>query len=245
MRTYKLTIAYDGSKYQGWQKQGNTSLTIQGMLESVVEKVVGYYVPVNGSGRTDRGVHAKGQTASIVLAGMIDTHEFMCNINEQLPSDIQILQVDLVKNGFHARLGAKGKCYEYWLDLREKPEVFTRKYTYHFPKKLQISEMKKAVSFLVGEHDFKAFTDKKDEKSTIRCIYDIKIEEYGSKIKIEYKGNGFMYHMIRIITGTLLEVGDGRRKPEEVCTILESKKRGNAGFLVPARGLFLKEVYYE
>ena len=134
--------------------------------------------------------------------------------------------------------------YEYWIDMREKPDVFMRKYTYHYPKELNIEAMQRAADDLIGRYDFAAFTDKKEEKSTIRTIYAIIVEVQGDKLRIEYRGSGFMYHMVRILTGTLLEVGDGRRTPESVKAALAGRDRADAGFLAPARGLTLKEVYY-
>lgn len=244
MRTYKLTIAYDGSRYQGWQRQSNTDKTVQGLLEQAASEAAGYPVEVQGSGRTDGGVHAKGQTASVILRGKVQESEFLQNMNRLLPLDIRVIEMELVKNGFHARLSAVGKCYEYWIDMREKPDVFMRKYTYHYPKELNIEAMQRAADDLIGRYDFAAFTDKKEEKSTIRTIYAIIVEVQGDKLRIEYRGSGFMYHMVRILTGTLLEVGDGRRTPESVKAALAGRDRADAGFLAPARGLALKEVYY-
>lgn len=269
MRTYKLTIAYDGSRYQGWQRQPDTNLTVQGMLERTISDLKGYPVEVNGSGRTDGGVHAQAQTASIILSGKVEEELFREELNRALPEDIRVREVKLVKNGFHARYSAKGKCYEYAVDTREKADVFTRKYAYHFPEKLDIPSMEKAAELLVGKHDFAAFTDRNEDQSTVRTIYEIRIEAekknpderenqpgtadagrlnkigmQGSKIKIIYKGNGFMYHMVRILTGTLLEVGTGKRSPESMIELLERGERQQAGFLAPACGLSLKEVYY-
>lgn len=244
MRTYKMTIVYDGTRYQGWQRQKTTGCTIQGIVEEAVNKIAGYPVEIDGSGRTDGGVHAKGQTASLTLSGKVDEEQFRKGMNELLPEDIRVKEMLLMKNGYHARLNAKGKRYEYFIDTREKPDVFARKYCYHFPYELNVAAMEEAAGYLIGKHDFAGFTDKKDEKSTIRTIYDIIIEKQGSKIRIEYYGTGFLYHMVRILTGTLLDVGTGQKKPEEVLTILEEKKREYAGFLAPAMGLFLKEVYY-
>lgn len=244
MRTYKMTIVYDGTRYQGWQRQKNTGQTIQKVLEETIGKVAGYQVEVNGSGRTDGGVHAKGQTASMTLSGKVDEEAFRARVNGLLPEDIRVKELLLMKNGFHARLNAKGKRYEYFIDTREKPDVFTRKYCCHYPCKLDVPAMEKAAGYLLGKHDFTGFTDKKDEKSTIRTIYDIIIEEQDSKIRIEYYGTGFLYHMVRILTGTLLDVGTGKKRAEEVAVILEEGKRECAGFLAPAKGLFLKEVYY-
>lgn len=245
MRTYKLTVSYEGTRYQGWQRQNNTPDTIQEVLEQAVEKTVGYPVSLDASGRTDAGVHAKGQTASIVLRGKIDEVAFISKINEILPEDIQVTEIRLMKNGFHARHNARGKCYEYRIDCREKQDVFARKITCHYPEQLDTVRMREAAAVLEGRHDFGAFTDKKDEKSTIRTICGIIIEEQGEKIRIEYRGTGFMYHMVRILTGSLLEVGTGKKTVEDVKRALKSGKRDDAGFLAPAKGLTLKEVYYE
>lgn len=244
MRTYKLSVAYDGTRYQGWQRQPDTDLTVQGMLERAISAMQGYSVEVNGSGRTDGGVHAQAQTASIVLSGKIEGDAFREELNQRLPEDIRVTQVQLVKNGFHARYSAKGKCYEYTVDLREKADVFARKYAYHFPGELDIPAMEKAAEYLTGKHDFAAFTDRNEDQSTVRTIYNIQIEVQGSKVHMVYEGNGFMYHMIRILTGTLLEVGTGKRAPENMMTLLERGERWRAGFLAPACGLSLKEVYY-
>ena len=157
MRTYKLTITYDGSKYQGWQRQINTDLTIQGILERTIGMYVGYNVEINGSGRTDAGVHAQGQVSSLVLRGQVDMHEFMTTINRHLPEDIKIAKMELMKNGFHARHNAQGKRYEYYLDTREKPDVFTRRYSFHYPHELNVEAMEKAAAYLIGTHEFDSF----------------------------------------------------------------------------------------
>lgn len=244
MRTYKLTIAYDGTAYQGWQRQTNTENTLQGTLERTISSVAGYPVEIDGSGRTDAGVHANGQTATVVLSGRVEDGFFTEKINSRLPEDIRILDAELVRNGFHARKSAVGKRYIYQLDLAEKPDVFTRRYTYHFPQRLDLDAMRKAAQLLIGTYEFAGYTDKKDEKSTKRTIYAIMICGQGSKVSIQYEGTGFLYHMVRILTGTLLEVGTGARSIESVKEPLKSKDRSQAGFLAPARGLFLDEVYY-
>ena len=245
MRTYKLTIAYDGTRYQGWQRQANTDRTIQGILEQTISEQAGFAVEVNGSGRTDAGVHAKGQTASIVLLGQAEEGFFTDRVNEVLPKDIRILDARLVKNGFHARKSATGKQYEYRIDTGEKPDVFTRRYAYHFPQKPDIERMRQAAVYLKGTHDFAGYTDKKDDKSTKRTIYDIMDSGQGSRVVLTYDGTGFLYHMVRILTGTLLEVGTYQRTPESVRDALDTKDRSRAGFLAPARGLFLREVRYD
>lgn len=245
MRTYKLTIAYDGTRYKGWQRQPDTELTIQGTLERAIRDLKGYPVEVNGSGRTDGGVHAQAQTASIRLSGKVDEEAFCRELNEKLPEDIQVLGAELVKNGFHARYSASGKQYLYTVDTGEKADVFTRKYCFHYPEHLDIRAMAKAAGYFIGKHDFAAFTDRNEDQSTIRTIYDIRIEEQGNQVKIFYEGNGFMYHMVRILTGTLLEAGTGKRTLEETAALLEGGERWQAGFLAPACGLMLKEVYYD
>ena len=245
MRTYKLTIAYDGTRYQGWQRQTNTDQTIQGILERAIRELTGYEAEVNGSGRTDAGVHARGQTASIVLPGRLEEGFFTDKINRSLPEDIRILDAQLVKNGFHARKSAVGKAYEYYIDTGEKTDVFTRRYCYHFPRELDFEQMRRAAGYLTGTHEFQAYTDKKDGTSTKRTIYDIIVSGQGGRVAVEYRGTGFLYHMVRILTGTLLEAGTHQRTAESVRDALRAKDRGLAGFLAPAGGLFLKEVWYE
>ncbi len=244
MRNYKMILSYDGSNYKGWQRLANEPLTIQGIIEKAISNRVGYDVTIDGSGRTDAGVHAKGQVANVKLSGLVELEEFQKDLNDLLPKDIQINAVELVKNGFHSRLNAKGKFYSYSIDLREKPCVFTRKYTYHFGQNIDIERMKQASTYLVGTHDFSAFCDKKDEKSAIRTIHGINFVMKRDQLILEYFGNGFLNHMVRIVTGTLLEVGSNQKEVNQVKSILESRVRANAGFAAPARGLCLEEVYY-
>ena len=244
MRTYKLTVAYDGTCYQGWQRQSNTDQTIQGILEQTISGASGYSVEVNGSGRTDAGVHASGQTASVVLHGLTEEIFFTEEINRMLPGDIRILNAELVKNGFHVRKSAIGKLYEYRIDTGKKPDVFQRRYCYHFPHALDLEARRNAAGYLTGTHEYAAYTDKKDEKSTKRTIYDIMVSGQGGSVSIRYNGTGFLYHMVRILTGTLLEAGIHERTPESVLEALQMKERGRSGFLAPARGLFLREVRY-
>jgi len=244
MRTYKITLSYDGSRYQGWQRQANTDNTIQYIMERSISSIVGYRVKVNGSGRTDAGVHARGQVASVEVSRLYDSEELLAQINSSLPEDIRVVDLELVPNGFHARKSAKGKKYEYYIDCREKPDVFSRRYCYHYPRKLDITAMSKAVKYLIGYKDFAGFTDAKDTKNAKRRVLNIKIINNGEKVRITYYGNGFLYHMIRIMTGTLLEIGTGEREPASIVEILETGDRSKAGFLAPARGLFLRRVYY-
>ena len=260
MRTYKLTIAYDGTNYQGWQRQSDTDRTIQGILEETLENCIGYQVQIDGSGRTDAGVHASGQTASVVLPGKVDTALFTEKMNGCLPPDIRILDVELVKNGFHARKSAVGKVYEYRIDTGIKQDVFTRKYSGHFPGEPDLARMREAAGYLTGTHFFAGYTDKKDNRSVRRTIYSIMIRDErkdflpcgksdqignGNCVVIRYDGTGFLYHMVRILTGTLLEVGMRERTAESVKEALLTGDRSKAGFLAPAGGLFLREVRYE
>lgn len=244
MRNYKLTVIYDGSRYQGWQRQTTTDNTIQYILERTLGRIVGYQVHVDGSGRTDAGVHARGQVASVRLQNIYDVEDLKDALNRALPEDIRIQRVEPTKSNFHARKSAKGKKYEYYIDCREKPDVFSRKYCYHYPDKLDIRAMRKAVDYLIGTRDFASFTDNKETKDTVRRILNIKVECSGEKIRITYYGNGFLYHMARILTGTLIEIGAGQRSAEDLPAVLAARDRSQAGFLAPAKGLFLRKVYY-
>ena len=255
-----MTIAYDGSRYQGWQRQATTDNTIQYIMEWSLGRIVGYRVQVDGSGRTDSGVHARGQVASVKLSGLYEPDELKAALNRYLPEDIRVelkaalnrylpedirvLKVELVKNNFHARKSAKGKKYEYYIDCREKPDVFSRRYCYHYPEKLDIEAMRDAVKYLIGVKNFASFTDNKETNDTVRRIYNIKIVRSGEKVRITYYGSGFLYHMVRILTGTLIEIGTGRRDASKLPVVIAAEDRSLAGFLAPARGLFLRKVYY-
>lgn len=244
MRTYRLTIAYDGTAYQGWQKQSNTDRTIQGILEKALSERMGFAVSIDGSGRTDAGVHALGQTASVRLPGAAAPDFFTVELNRMLPPDIRIRDACLMKNGFHARKSAVGKAYEYHIDTAAKPNVFTRRYCAHFPHPLDTDAMRRTAVLLTGTHEYAGYTDKKDDRSTLRTVSDIRITAQGSRIVIGYEGSGFLYHMVRILTGTLIEAGVRQRTPESAEEVLYTKDRKQAGFLAPAQGLFLREVYY-
>ncbi len=249
---YKLLIQYDGTKLNGWQKQGNTENTIQGKLEAILERMYGEYVEVHGSGRTDAGVHALGQVANFhVPTGAQGTNkkysveEIKKTLNEYLSKDIRVLKVETADERFHARLTAKGKTYEYRIDNGEIANVFQRKLTMREELPLDLESMRQAAACFMGTHDFKTFcANKKMKKSTVRTIYSIDIEEKEGIVSIRYTGNGFLYNMVRILTGTLIEVGRGKRKPEEMTGILDAMDRGAAGFTAPAQGLFLVEVEY-
>lgn len=242
---YRLLLQYDGTKLNGWQKQGNTDNTIQGKLEMILERMYGETIEIHGSGRTDAGVHALGQTANFHAPAKFSEKEIREILNEYLSKDIRVLKVDTVEERFHARLTAKGKTYEYRIDHGEVADPFTRKYTMREELPLNLDAMKAAAEYLLGTHDFKSFcANKKMKKSTVRTITKILMEEKQGLLTIRYTGNGFLYNMVRILTGTLIEVGRGKRSPEEMKEIIEAKDRGAAGFTAPAQGLFLVEVTY-
>ena len=244
MKNYKLTCVYDGSRYKGWQRLGDDSKTIQETLESAIKKVLEYKVEIHGSGRTDAGVHANGQVFHMKLPFLLED-DFCFRINSELPEDIRIVNVVPAKGGFHARYDAVEKVYSYRVDTSEKPSVFRYKYEYHFPFKLDVEKMRKAAKYLVGTHDFSAFTDDKSEgKDKERTLFDITIVNQDGRFQFVYRGDGFLQHMVRIMTGTLLEVGRGDSELEDLPRILKGKCRAEAGFLVPAKGLFLEEVKY-
>lgn len=242
---YKMILSYDGSRYNGWQKQGNTSNTIQQKLENIISDVVKEKVEVFGSGRTDAGVHAWAQTANFHTKCSEKPDTIFYYINKALPDDIALLSLQEVDNRFHARLNAKGKKYIYRIWNSSISPVFDRKYVFINENDLNIEEMKKASQYLLGEHDFKNFcSNKRMKKSTIRYIHSIEIIKKQQEIQIVFIGNGFLYHMVRILTGTLIEVAEGKRTAQSVCDIFEAPNRESAGFTAPAKGLVLAETIY-
>lgn len=245
---YRLTFMYDGGRYQGWQSQKGR-LTIEGTMEEVIEKILGVEkVKLIASGRTDAGVHAYGQVANFHLWDkdkIQDLEEFRECLNLKLPEDIRVICVEEVAEGFHSRYDAVGKTYCYKIDTGERPGVFSRRYAYGFCEKLNLEEMKRAIPYLLGKKDFRAFSsEKRKDKDTVRWLKEIVIEEKNSMIYIFFKGEGFLYHMVRILTGTLIEIGTEKKRVEELPDIFESKNRFRAGFMAPAHGLFLVEVEY-
>jgi len=254
-----MILQYEGTRYQGWQKQTSTQNTIQGKLEDILTRMAGYSVEVHGAGRTDAGVHALFQVADFQLKG----HSNRCSetlkdiekkdlprailnyVNQYLPEDIRLSSVEEVPERFHSRLNAKEKIYCYRIHNALVADVFTRRYTYYFPQYLNIEAMREAAVQLCGTHDYQSFcTKKKLKKSTVRTIYDIEIKKVSNEIQFIYRGNGFLYHMVRILTGTLLQVGIGKLKATDMQEILEAKSREKAGELVPGCGLTLVEVRY-
>ena len=243
MKRIGLVVAYDGTNYCGWQTQPN-GITVQGILNDTLSELLGEKIETIGASRTDAGVHAMGNVAVFDTDTRIPGEKISYALNQRLPEDIRIVKVELAKNGFHARKSAKGKKYEYYIDCREKPDVFSRRYCYHYPEKLDIEAMRDATRYLIGPKNFTSFTDDKECKDPVRKITNIKIVRSGEKVRITYYGTGFLYHMVRILTGTLLEIGAGKRDASMLPVVIAAEDRSLAGFLAPARGLFLRKVYY-
>ena len=244
---YKMILQYEGTRYDGWQKQKNTDRTIQGKLEQVLSRLTGETVEVQGAGRTDAGVHALGQVASFHMNTEMTEGELSDCLNRYLPEDIAVISLQQAPPRFHARLNAAWKTYRYRLSFGKQKPVFDRKLVYHIDQKPDFGAMEKAARLLEGTHDFRAFcANKHMKKSTVRTLYKITIctgpEE--NRASVLFYGDGFLYHMVRILMGTLLEIGTGKRKPEDVPEILESRDRVRAGFTAPASGLFLENVKY-
>ena len=241
----KLTIQYDGTRYDGWQRQGNTDNTLQGRLEGVLSRMVGKPVEIQGAGRTDAGVHARGQVASVHLPEGYTPQEVQNYLNRYLPEDVAVVDVVEVGERFHARLSATGKEYRYHIRMGSVPDVFARKYQYRVEEPLDIHAMERAAQYLTGKHDFRSFCgNRRFKKSTVREVFHIGVEVCGSDLTLIYRGDGFLYNMVRILTGTLLEVGLGQRTPESMVDILEARERTAAGKTAPAQGLVLQQVFY-
>lgn len=246
MRNYKLTIQYDGSRYSGWQIQRNTGNTIQGKIQAVLSQLDGSSVEIHGSGRTDTGVHAKGQVANVRLTSSLDCKQILDYCAMHLPRDIAVISVEEADPRFHARLSASSKRYTYHIWNSQVPNVFIRKFSYQVAEPLDWNAMQEAAQYFLGTHDFRSFCGfRRFKKSTIRTIYDIEFTQNENNLFISYEGDGFLNLMVRILTGTLIEVGLGRRLPKEMISILSAKDRSAAGFTAPPEGLCLDEVFYE
>lgn len=245
MRNIRLLLQYEGTRYQGWQRQTSSDNTIQGKIETLLSKMCQEPIEISASGRTDAGVHAMGQVANFHTNSEMSTEEMLAYCNRYLPEDIAVVEVSEAAPRFHSRLNACGKCYCYRVINSDIPNVFWRRFAQEVPEKLDEDVMRRAAELLLGEHDFKSFTSaKKGKKSTVRRIDEISIVREGNLLSFTFVGNGFLHHMIRILMGTLLEVGMGKRTPESMTDILEACNRETAGPLVPAKGLTLMKVYY-
>jgi tRNA pseudouridine38-40 synthase len=246
MRNIKLTIEYDGTNYQGWQKQKDIDVkTIQETLERAISLLTNEEIKVQGSSRTDAGVHAKGFIANFKTTTNIPEAKYREAINFRLPNDIAIIKSEEVEEDFNARYNAKGKTYSYTIINREIYPSIGRQYMYHVKKPLNIEAMKEACKHFLGTKDFISFMSSGSSvKTTIRTIEDLHIEKDNDIIKIYVTGDGFLYNMVRIIVGTLIMVGRDSIKPENVKDIIEAKDRKKAGICVPAQGLTLEKVFY-
>jgi len=245
MRNIKLTIEYDGKDFNGWQKQPN-KLNIQGTIEKAIQEITGEEIELNASGRTDSGVHALGQVANFKTNSKLELDKFPIAINSKIKKSIIIKSAEEVDAKFHSRLTGKKKTYRYIINNSKYGTAIYRNLETHIPIKLDVENMKKAIKYFEGEHDFKAFkASGTSSKSSIRTIYKAEIiEKENERIYIELTGNGFLYNMVRIIAGTLVEVGLGKILPEEIPNIIKSEKREKAGKTLPPQGLYLVKVEY-
>ena len=262
MKNYRLTLCYDGSRYSGWQKQGNTGNTIQEKIEALLTRLLGQPVEIAGCGRTDAGVHARRQVCSFRAQTDMDCGELLARLRQYLPEDIGALTLEEAPPRFHARLSCTEKSYLYriWnsgapnvferkylyrIWNSDAPNVFERKYLYRYPGVLDTDAMRRAAQALIGEHDFTAFCSNRHmKKSAVRTLKSIEIDRQGDELRSLLTGHGFLYNKPRNIVGTLLEAGRGERDAENVAAALQSRDRKNAGFTAPAQGLCLWDVRY-
>ena len=235
MPNFCMTLSYDGTRYNGWQRQGNTPDTVQGRLETALSALLEQPVEVAGSGRTDAGVHARMQTASFRAKTDLPAPELLRRLRAQLPGDIGVLTLAEAGPRFHARLSCCGKTYVYRVWNSDTPNVFERRYVYALPQPLDTAAMQRAAALLCGRHM---------KKSAVRTVDAITVERLGDEVRLSFSGEGFLYHMVRILTGTLLEVGLGQRDAGTMADILAARDRAAAGPTAPARGLILWETRY-
>jgi tRNA pseudouridine38-40 synthase len=245
MNRYKCIISYDGSGYSGYQVQPNKR-TVQSQIEAVLAKIhKGSHVRISASGRTDAGVHAKGQVIHFDSPLSLLEEKWGLALNSMLPEDISVLAVEKVDPAFHARFDAEGKEYRYFLYQSPKRDPFQRNYAFHYPYPLNLEDMREAYKYLLGTHDFSSFCSARTEvEDKVRTIETIEITQEDERVCFRFIGNGFLYNMVRILVGTLLEVGSGKRKPKDIMEILEKKDRSYAGKTAPGQGLYLWKVYY-
>ncbi len=244
MRNIRLDICYDGTRYNGWQRQSGNDNTIQGKLETALSRILGEPIEISGSGRTDTGVHARGQVANFHTNAAMDCAELLTQLRRYLPEDIGIYSCKEVSPRFHAQLNALEKTYQYRLWDSEAPCVFERRYVAQVEGSMDLNRMQAAAQLFLGTHDFSAFcANKKMKKSTVRTIKSFTVERVGNEMVFTVTGNGFLHNMVRILVGTLIEVGRGERRADSIPGLFGGK-REDAGFLAPAKGLCLMEVRY-
>ena len=245
MRTYKLTISYDGSRYQGWQRQATTDNTIQFVLEWSIGKLVGYRVHVDGAGRTDAGVHARGQVVNFFTDGTIPIERVAYAANRLLPEDIVITKAEEAAKDFSALHCVRSKIYQYKVYQSPVANPFMARYFWHVNKDLNLENMQKALKYIEGEHDFSSFRSVGgNDTSPVREIYEASCRQEGNIFVFKFWGSGFLYHMVRNIMGLMVNIGLGRVDKDEVPKIIAAKNRALAGKMAPANGLYLYKVYY-
>ena len=244
MRNLRLDICYDGTRYRGFQRLPNTENTIQGKLERTLSRILDEEIQISGSGRTDAGVHALGQVVNFHCSSHMPCEQILTELRRYLPEDIGVYLLKDVSPRFHARLNAKEKMYRYRIWNSLDPCVFERRFVTVLPEELDIEAMKKAAGLLEGTHDYSAFCNNKHfKKSTVRAVRSIQIIQRGNELQFLVTGNGFLHGMVRILVGTLVEVGQGKRSAESV-ELLFGSSRAEAGMLMPPEGLCLMEVIY-
>jgi tRNA pseudouridine38-40 synthase len=244
LQNYMIVISYDGTSYHGYQFQKN-AITVQEVLEKSIKKLYSQMIRVEVAGRTDTGAHARGQVVNFFAPELIPAERLVFALNRVLPGDIVVLEARIVPLNFHSRRDATAKVYSYTIDNGQFPDVFNRNYAFHVGNPLDLAAMKAGASFLLGEHDFKAFQAAGSTvETTKRTLTSLKIEKREPFIILGFEGSGFLYKMVRIITGTLIEVGRGKIKPQDLRKILEGKDRKGAGKTAPAKGLCLEKVIY-
>ncbi|MEW6601365.1 MAG: tRNA pseudouridine(38-40) synthase TruA [Nitrospirota bacterium] len=246
MGNIKLVLEYDGSRYNGWQRQTNTRNTVQGRIEQVLHLMTGEKIELHGAGRTDKGVHALGQVANFHTRNQMGLPEIEDYLHKYLPEDINLLDIREMPARFHSRLNAKGKKYSYriWNHPFRK-NIFNRDCCYHIRKPLNIEKMKEAAELFVGTRDFRSFTALKSKnKSTVRTVSNIEVLKKGNEITIDFSGDGFLHKMVRVITGTIIQVGLGELSVTEVEEMFKMGRREEAGFTAPPHALFLVKVVY-
>ncbi|ARU61096.1 tRNA pseudouridine(38-40) synthase TruA [Tumebacillus avium] len=245
MRNIKLTISYDGTDFHGFQTQPNLR-TVQGMLQARLEEVVGHPVSIIGSGRTDAGVHARAQIVNFHTSSRVPVEKWPIVCNVKLPNDLVVQDAAEVPEDWHARFSARGKVYRYLLDRNAFPDVFTRKYAYHYPYPICVERMIEAATHLVGRHDFTSFCAANTPvEDKVRTLHAVDLREEGHLLSVTCRGEGFLYNMVRIIAGTLIDVGRGKIEPGEIPDILLARDRKMAGVTAPAHGLTMWQVLYD
>lgn len=244
MRNLRLDICYDGTRYKGWQRLANREETIQGKIETVLSRILEEQVEISGSGRTDAGVHAKGQVSNFHCESTMPADQILLLLRRYLPEDIGVYSCRETSPRFHARLNAREKTYLYRIWNSDEPCVFERRFVAVFREDLNWDEMRRAAALLEGEHDFSAFcANARMKKSTVRTVRSIELSKHAGELQLRFTGDGFLQGMVRIMVGTLIEVGQGRRTAESVAQLFGGK-RSEAGFMAPAQGLCLEEVRY-